>query len=244
MDLSIVIPVYNEAQKIAHDISAASGFLSRCGMTGEIIVSDDGSTDRTSEVALNTKVDEGVSLRITGYGEHAGKGRAVKTGIMEAGSGIVLFIDSGNCVPFEQISRGIDLLKSGQCDIAHGSRFLDESLITRPRKPCRKLVSFLFRKFIRRLSRVPGHLTDTQCGLKIYPKKIAHELYADCITDGFLFDIEIILRAREKGYRILEFPIEWTSDPDSRLSVRATFPEIFSELRMIRKVLRPSGQQS
>jgi hypothetical protein len=168
----------------------------------------------------------------------------VKTGIMEAGSDLIMFIDSGNCVPYEHITRGIDLLKAGECEIAHGSRFLGESLITRPRKPCRRLVSFLFRKSIHGLGRIPGHLTDTQCGLKIYPKKIAHELYAACITDGFLFDIEIILRSREKGYRILEFPIEWTSDPDSRLLVRATFPKIFSELRMIRKALRPSGQNS
>jgi hypothetical protein len=68
-------------------------------------------------------------------------------------------------------------------------------------------------------------------------------LYASCITDGFLFDVEIILRAREKGYRILEFPIEWTSDPDSRLSVTATFLNMFSELRGIRKALTSRVQE-
>jgi dolichyl-phosphate beta-glucosyltransferase len=244
MDLSIVIPVYNEEQKIRHDISAASDFLSGYKMTGEIIVVDDGSTDQTSEVGLNTAVDEGVILKIIGYKEHTGKGKAVKTGIMEAGSDLLMFIDSGNCVPYENISRGIDLLKDGKCEIVHGSRFLSKSLIKRSRTPYRKLVSFLFRKYIRVLSRIPRNLTDTQCGLKIYPKAIAHELYAACITDGFLFDIEIILRAREKGYRILEFPIDWTSDPDSRLSVRGIFPRIFSELRTIRKALKSSGQYS
>ena len=238
MDLSIVIPVYNEEQKIRHDITAASNFLSGYGMTGEIIVVDDGSSDQTSEVASNTIEDEGVSLKIIAYKEHTGKGKAVKTGIMEAGSDLIMFIDSGNCVPYENISRGIDLLKDGECEIAHGSRFLTESIITRPRKKYRKLVSFLFRKYMRILSRIPKNLTDTQCGLKIYRKETAHELYAACITDGFLFDVEIILRAREKGYRILEFPIEWTSDPDSRLSVSRTFLSIFSELRTIRKALK------
>jgi dolichyl-phosphate beta-glucosyltransferase len=157
---------------------------------------------------------------------------------MEAGSDLIMFIDSGNCVPYENISRGIDLFKDGECEMAHGSRFLTESIITRPRKQYRKLVSFLFRKYIRILSRIPKNLTDTQCGLKIYRKETAHELYAACITDGFLFDVEIILRAREKGYRILEFPIEWTSDPDSRLSVSRTFLSIFSEMRTIRKALK------
>jgi dolichyl-phosphate beta-glucosyltransferase len=238
MDLSIVIPVYNEEQKIMHDITAASDFLSGCGMTGEIIVVDDGSSDRTSEVASNAEVEEDVSLKIMAYKEHAGKGKAVKTGIMEAGSDLIMFIDSGNCVPYGNISRGIDLLKNDGCEIAHGSRFLAGSHITQHRKHYRKLVSFLFRKYIRIFSRIPKNLTDTQCGLKIYRKEIAHELYAACISDGFLFDVEIILRAREKGYRIMEFPIEWTSDPDSRLSVSRTFLNIPSELRTIRKALK------
>jgi dolichyl-phosphate beta-glucosyltransferase len=207
-------------------------------MTGEIIVVDDGSFDQTSKVASNTSGDKGVSLKIIAYKEHTGKGKAVKKGIMEAGSDFIMFIDSGNCVPYENIRRGIDLLNNGECEIAHGSRFLSESLINRPRKNYRKLVSFLFRKYIRILSGIPNILTDTQCGLKIYPKEIAHELYTACISDGFLFDVEIILRAREKGYRIMEFPIEWTSDPDSRLSVSRTFLSMFSELRTIRKALK------
>jgi hypothetical protein len=97
---------------------------------------------------------------------------------------------------------------------------------------------------MRILSRIPKNLTDTQCGLKIYRKETAHELYAACITYGFLFDVEIILRARRNGYRILEFPIEWTSDPDSRLSVSRTFLSMFSELRTIRKALKLTGTDS
>jgi dolichyl-phosphate beta-glucosyltransferase len=241
MDLSVVIPVFNEARKIRRDIMAASRFLSGQGMTGEIIVVDDGSGDRTAQIARETVVDEGVLLRITGYKEHQGKGKAVRTGIMAAGSDVIMFIDSGSCVPFENINRGLALLKSGTCELAHGSRFLTESLITRPRKPHRVMVSYLFRRYVRLISRVNGDLTDTQCGLKIYPGDIAHELYAACSADGFLFDIEVILRARLKGYRIREFPIEWTSDPDSRLSLCRTFLNILPEMRGIRKALRSSG---
>ena len=110
MDLSIIIPVYNEEQKIRHDIIAASNFLSSYEMTGEIIVVDDGSTDQTSELALGTSADEGVSLKVIDYKEHIGKGYAVKTGIMEAGSDLIMFIDSGNCVPYANIIRGMELL--------------------------------------------------------------------------------------------------------------------------------------
>jgi dolichyl-phosphate beta-glucosyltransferase len=238
VDLSIIIPVYNEEQKIQQDIKAASAYLSGSGISGEIIVVDDGSVDRTTELSKDTPVDKGVILKVIRYEVHTGKGHAVRTGIMEAVSDLVMFIDSGNCVPYENIKRGIDLLRAGECEIAHGSRFLPGSLITRPRTTTRKLVSFLFRKYIRFRSRIPGHLTDTQCGLKIYRKEIAQDLFGVCITDGFLFDIEVILRSKAKGYRILEFPIEWTSDPDSRLSVKDTFLKTFAELRNIRRTLK------
>ena len=244
MDLSIVIPVYNEEKKIRADIIAASSFLSGEGKTGEIIVVDDGSTDGTSDVAEGTPVDEGVKIRVVRYNEHSGKGRAVRTGILEAASGLVLFIDSGNCVPFDNLNRGISMIMSQECEIAHGSRFLAESLITQPRKPLRRMVSLLFRKYIRLLCRLPAHLTDTQCGLKIYRGDIARELFDACETDGFLFDIEIILRAKKKGHRILEFPIEWTTDRDSRLSVSKTFFRIYPELRAIRKSLRNADQNN
>ena len=238
MKLSVVIPVFNEEQKIRHDIIAASNFLSSYNISGEIIIVNDGSTDRTSEVASHTTVDEGVALKVIDYREHTGKGYAVRAGILETGSELVMFIDSGNCVPYTNILRGIELLKQGQCVIAHGSRFLTDSMIRRSRKPYRKLASYLFRKYIRMHSPLLKDLTDTQCGLKIYTRAVAHELYRDCITKGFMFDIEIILRARKKGYRIVEFPIEWTSDPDSRLSVPGIFPKIFPELKVIRKALR------
>lgn len=97
------------------------------------------------------------------------------------------------------------------------------------------MTSYVFRKFIQIFVGIPFHLTDTQCGLKIYKKEIAHELYMECITQGFLFDIEIILRASKKGFRIQEFPIEWTSDPDSRLTLFKTVFSIFPEMRKIKK---------
>ena len=238
MELSVVIPVYNEERKIKHDIIAASNFLSSYNIGGEIIVVSDGSTDKTSDAASHTTIDEGVALKVIDYRDHTGKGHAVKTGILASGSEMIMFIDSGNCVPYTNILRGIELIKTGQYEIAHGSRFLTDSMIKHSRYLHRKLASFLFRKYIRHYNSLLEDLTDTQCGLKIYKRAVAHELYGECITTGFMFDIEIILRARKEGYRIIEFPIEWTSDPDSRLSVPGTFTRIFPELRAIRKVLQ------
>ena len=84
---------------------------------------------------------------------------------------------------------------------------------------------------------VPRELTDTQCGFKIYRGDVARELYGQCVTDGFLFDIEIILRAVKKGYRIGEFPVQWVCDRDSRLSVARTPWPVLAELRALRRVM-------
>ena len=238
MELSIVIPVYNEQEKVRNDIIAASEFLLKNEMRGEIIVVDDGSTDKTSEVARSTTINEGVTLKIIDYNEHLGKGYAVRTGVLDAVADRIMFIDSGNCVPYDNIRKGLEMLEANDCMVAHGSRFHPESKIQRPRKLFRRIASYLFRKYIRFYGRIPEYLRDTQCGLKIYKKQVAHELYSECITDGFMFDIEIILRALKKEYCICEFPVEWSSDPDSRLSLRRTFFKMFTELRTIRKALK------
>jgi len=181
---------------------------------------------------------KGVSLNFIDFKEHSGKGHAVRNGVLQARADLIMFIDSGSCVPFDNIEKGLEELKNKECMIAHGSRFHPESTIVRYKNPFRRFISYLFRRLIRFYSSIPGGLKDTQCGLKIYKKHVAYELFAACISDGFLFDIEIILRAQKKSYSIREFPIEWTSDPDSRLSVWKTFFNIFKELREIQRALK------
>jgi hypothetical protein len=129
------------------------------------------------------------------------------------------------------------MLKDNTCDIAHGSRKLIQSDIRQDQPWRRRISSRFFNWLIKRLLRLPPDLSDTQCGFKIYKGKLARELYSHCISDGFMFDIEIILRAQKQGYRIKEFPVEWTCDLDSRLSlVRIPWP-VLSELRAIKQAL-------
>lgn len=235
MDFSVVIPAFNEAAKIGRDIGAAAAFFTENNLAGEIIVADDGSTDDTAAAAERVELPDIVGRTVVRSENHRGKGHAVRSGIRKTCGDFVLFADSGLCVPFGNVLRGLQLIRDGKCDIAHGSRRLPDSVIRQPRSQARRFVSGAFSALIPHAAGVPGDLTDTQCGFKLYRGDIARELYADCFTDGFLFDVEIILRACKKGHVICEFPVEWTSDPDSRLNPLRHGLGMLAELIAIRR---------
>ena len=238
MDLSIVIPAYNEAAKIARDVDAAARFLVDQRLAGEILVVDDGSDDETAKVAEAVPVPPGVERKVIRYLPHRGKGCAVRTGIVATRSEYVLFADSGLCVPFANALRGLDMLRQGTCDIAHGSRKMPESVL-RVRQPLyRRLLSRAFRAVVFGLMGIPRELTDTQCGFKIYRGDVARKLYQDCRSDGFLFDIEVLMRARRRGFTVREFPVEWVCDLDSRLKPARNLFGILRELIRIKRALR------
>ena len=237
MDLSVVIPAFEESKKIARDVEAAAAFLEGNHFTGQIIVVDDGSKDNTAEAAKNVEIPPDIELKVIRYQRHRGKGYAVRTGMKDTGGQYVMFADSGGCVPYEETLRGLELLKSGACDIAHGSRKMRGCHIEKAQSLYRRICSRTFHWFVIHDMKIPAEFTDTQCGFKIYKGDVARQLYGQCITDGFAFDIEIIMRAQKAGYRIKEFPIDWTCDRDSRLSPTRSSWRVLSELMTIRRVM-------
>jgi dolichyl-phosphate beta-glucosyltransferase len=237
MDLSIVIPALNESKKIGQDTKEAAAFLEGNGFSGEVIVIDDGSKDNTAEAAKNVNIPSTINRQIIGYEHHRGKGYAIRTGIKKTSGEYVMFADSGCCVPYGDVLHGLELLKSGACDIAHGSRKMRGCHIEKTQSLYRRICSKMFHWFVIGYMKVPSEFTDTQCGFKIYKGDVARHLYGECITDGFIFDVEIILRAQKEGYRIKEFPIDWTCDRDSRLSPTRSIWRVLSELITIKRAL-------
>jgi dolichyl-phosphate beta-glucosyltransferase len=237
MKLSIVIPAFNESGKIGHDVESACEFLQRNGLEGETIVIDDGSRDATADEAKKAgeKYRNRVDVTVIRNQQHHGKGYAIRNGITQATGDYVMFADSGSCVPFDNTLRGLELLRADKCDIAHGSRRLAGAHLIKDQGLYRHICSVIFHWFAIRIMKIPVELTDTQCGFKIYRGDAARLLYSQCETSGFMFDIEIIRRAINQHYRIAEFPIDWTCDPDSRLSPTRSFWRILSELLKIRK---------
>jgi len=237
MDLSIVIPAFEENNKIARDIQATAAFLAANHFEGEVIVVDDGSNDGTSNAAKNVEVTSNTTVKVIRYEDHRGKGYAVRTGMKETCGEYVMFADSGCCVPYEDVLRGLELIKSQTCDIAHGSRKIRGCHIEKAQGLYRRTCSKLFHWFVVHYMKIPPEFTDTQCGFKIYRGDVARHLYGECITDGFAFDIEIIMRAQKEGYRIKEFPVDWACDRDSRLSPGRSLWHVLSELITIKRAL-------
>ena len=242
MDISIVIPVFEESKKIAADINAASQFLQANNLTGEIIIADDGSKDGSAEVAQSTPVPPKVTLKVVRSERNRGKGCAVRGGITKSSGQYVMFADCGCCVPYPHVLDGLKLLRDRSCEIAHASRKLAQSKIHRHQPLRRRICSALFRQVMIYFMKMPPEITDSQCGFKIYNGDVARRLYSECITDGFMFDIEIILRAKKENYRTMEFPIQWTCDRDSRLSLSRSFFSVIRELLAIKHALAEEEQ--
>ena len=234
-ELSIVIPAYNEAHKIARDVAAASRFLAEQNLPGEVIVSDDGSRDGTADTARASTVPPGVTLTVIAAESNRGKGAAVRAGVAASSGAYVLFADSGVCIPYEEALRGLALLRAGKCELAHASRKRSDSVIVTPQPLHRRMLSRVFRFAADIYLGIPYRLTDTQCGFKMYKGDVGRTLYAQCQTDGFLFDLEIIHRARRLNARICEFPVTWSCDPDTRLHAGRTAVRTIVELRGIKR---------
>lgn len=231
-DLSIVIPAFNEERKIGADVAAATVFLRQASLQGEVIVVDDGSSDRTAE---NASAAGARVIRLPG---NKGKGRAVQTGVMQSGGEVVLVTDSGSCVPYPDALPAVERIQSGLVDLAFGSRNLKQTVIRRNRPLRRRIISRLFRLAALAVTGIPRRITDPQCGFKAYRGELARELFSRLRTPGFLFELEIILNAVERGCRIEEFPIHWSCDPDTRLRPAAMAGQVLGELLDLRRSIR------
>lgn len=239
--ISLIIPAYNEEDKIRLDVETAADFLHKHFQRGEIMVVDDGSHDRTGTEAGKAAVPPGIDVKIIRFNTNRGKGAAVKTGIMEAQGDIILYADSGTCVPYPDALPVIDRIHAGELDIGMASRRHRETIILRNRPLKRRIISWIFLWAARLITGLPGWISDSQCGFKIYRGNAARKLYRECQTKGYLFEIEILLLAQKKGFRVDEFPIRWTCDPDTRLRPASDAWTVLKELVQIRRRMQQNG---
>ena len=216
-DLSIVIPCYNEANRLPRTLAATIDYLKKRDGEFEIIVVSDGSTDATIEVSTNAfrELPDNIRGKWFEYKPNAGKGKAVKYGMRQARGKRILFMDADYAVPLEDLPRAETLLDNG-VDIAIGSRATKDTKIVEHQSFVRERVAKLF-GFIQR-NYLGLKLKDTQCGFKLFTFEASWKVFGDTKLTSVIFDGEALWLAKRMGLRVVEFPVEWTHDPDTRIT--------------------------
>ncbi len=220
-DLSIVIPCYNEAPRLPRTLAATISFLSNKQGRFEIIVVSDGSKDNTIAVAEEAFKNLPDHIRGTAheYTPNAGKGKAVKVGMLMARAERVLFMDADYAVPLEDLASAEGLLNSGNVDIAIGSRAMEATKIVEHQSFIRERLAKLFGLIQRNYLGL--RLMDTQCGFKLFTRDAAHRVFGAVKLTSVIFDGEMLWLAKRMNYRIAEFPVQWTHDQDTRIAYNA-----------------------
>ena len=206
-DFSVVIPAYNEAERLKKHIPAIQKYLA--GRRFEIIVVNDGSRDGTAEIAQSF-----ADVRLIDLNPNRGKGGAVKAGMLAARGLVVLFTDADQSTPISEVDKLLAKLTAGY-DLAIGSPAMPGAGVKEPQAWYRMLAGKLFGVGTR-LFCIRG-IHDTQCGFKAMTRAVAQAVFPQVTSNTAIFDIEMLVVATRAGYRVAEVPVQWVHDPDTRI---------------------------
>lgn len=210
--LSMVLPAYNEVERIQSTIDSMRSHCRRRNYSYEIIVCADGQDGTRELVGELARSDS--RLTVLGNSERAGKGLAIRSGVARAQGQIIGFADADNKVPIAEIDNLLPWLHKG-FDIVIGSRGLADSRVEVPPPVHRRLGSRAFALAMHALIGLHG-VRDTQCGFKFFQRQAAVDLFERQRIDGYMFDVEILYLAERTGYRIKEVGVRWRDDGDTR----------------------------
>ena len=212
--LSVVIPAYNEEKRLPQSLAAVMDFLKKQPYGSEIIVSDDGSQDRT--VALAKELLKEFPHQVLVTPQNRGKGHAVRQGMLAATGAYVLFTDADLSTPIEEVTRFLARLEKDQ-DVVIGSRALPDSQVKIHQNFLRETMGKVFNLIAQRWAFKGIH--DSQCGFKCFRREAVQKLFSLQKLDGFSFDVEIVYLAQKFGLRLLELPVIWCNSAQSRVQV-------------------------
>jgi dolichyl-phosphate beta-glucosyltransferase len=234
-DITLILPAYNEAATIGATILQTADYFDARGLRCEIIVAADG-TDGTREIVREMARGD-PRLCVIGEERRRGKGIAIRQAVALAGGAWIGYMDADNKVPIEEFGKIEPHLKAG-CDLVMGSRAMPESHIERRQPWYRRLGSAGFHHLMQAVVGLPG-IHDSQCGFKFFQRAVARHLFCCQRIDGYMFDVEILALAQRFGYRIVQVPIRWRDDGDSRLElVRGNLRNLIDLVRIRRHLAR------
>lgn len=214
-ELTVVIPALNEERCLGKNLEGIISYLRgrKKGSGWEIIVVDDGSSDRTQEAALSFHAE---GVRVMRNPVNMGKGYSVKRGVFRAKGAYVVFMDADLSNRIEEMDRILQPLRDGY-DVAIASRTHPHSRIVKKQPLLRALLGGIFIRLVHRLNL--SRFSDTQCGFKAFRRDSARHLFKALRTDGFAFDVEVLLLARKYGMKVAEVPVTWRDSDHSTISI-------------------------
>lgn len=239
--MGVIVPAFNEEARIASSLRRIVEYYSTQKYTWHVTVISDGSSDGTDALVSEFAAQHPEISLIT-YQPNRGKGYAVRRGMLEVEGDLLLFCDADLATPQEETEKLLAHIELG-ADIAIGSRPMRESRLERRQPWYRELFGRLANGLVQLLA-IRG-IQDTQCGFKLFQRDVARDVFKRCTMDGFSFDLEALMVARDLGYRIDEIPIRWSHQEGSKVVLMRDGPRalrdlIILRLRSRRKRLRES----
>ena len=230
LDLSIIIPAFNEESRLPETLTKIAAYIKDSGRETEILLVDDGSTDRTAAVAESMRAQL-PNLRIISNGVNRGKGFSVRHGMLQAQGRLALFTDADLSAPIEEAGKLLAAVEASY-DVAIGSRAMNRSLISARQSRFREFAGIVFNTVVRLCLRLP--FVDTQCGFKAFRREPCKIIFEQQRIERFGFDPELLYLARHHGLRSTEIHVRWAHSPGTKVSMFRDSLQMFADVFLIR----------
>ncbi|VAX37505.1 hypothetical protein MNBD_UNCLBAC01-561 [hydrothermal vent metagenome] len=229
-DISVIIPAKDEEKRLPIFLAKVRDYCQKSIKQYEIIVVDDGSTDKTREIAQS--FEKGFEcLKVIKLPVNHGKGYAVKTGVLAAKGQVVLFMDADGSTPVDEIEKKLPYLDKGY-DIVIGSRKLKSIESVVKARFHRKLIGAIFNFFVTFF--LFKDIQDSQCGFKMFRKAVVKPLFSKVTINGFGFDMEVLYLAFKMGLKVKESAVSWQHESGSKVNVFKDSFKMFYNIFQIR----------
>lgn len=227
---SIIIPAYNESERLGATLDRALAHVEASGWKAEILVVDDGSTDSTADL-VREYAGRHPAIRLLQNPGNRGKGYSVRNGMRQASGELLLFTDSDLSAPIAEAGKLFARIAAG-ADVAIGSRWLDPALQTARQPLYRQFFGRIFNLLLRAILGL--RFKDTQCGFKAFTRRAAQLIFARQRIERWGFDPELLFLAGKLSLKVEEVPVEWADDPRTKVRPLHDGLRIFCEMLRIR----------
>ncbi|MDC0961106.1 glycosyltransferase [Candidatus Pelagibacter sp.] len=235
ISISFIFPVYNEEKRLKSLFKNITQYEKK-NNGNEFIFVNDGSNDKSLEYILDFIKNKKKKYKLVSYKKNMGKGYALKMGVKEAKKDWLLTLDADLSVKLTQINNWLKIYKLKYNNVYFGSRNHPKSILEA--KLYRKVIGIILNTLLKIVFKKKEYqIKDTQCGFKLYPKKIAKKIFKNIFTLNFAHDIEILIKLSKQKINVIELPVEWKHYSESKVNIITdSFKIVFSIFKIKNKL--------